>query len=99
MSKVFEVVSYELNSDATVEQAVEANKQSLAFAEEQPGFIKRSVVANDNGQWMDIVEWDNVAAAKAASAKFMADERNHALLAVIEQKTLKMQNLDVMAAS
>ena len=33
MSKVFEVVSYELNSDATVEQAVEANKQSLAFAE------------------------------------------------------------------
>jgi hypothetical protein len=43
----------------------------LAFAEEQPGFIKRSVVANDNGQWMDIVEWDNVAAAKAASAKFM----------------------------
>ena len=48
---------------------------------------------------MDIVEWDNVAAAKAASAKFMADERNHALLGVIDQKSLKMQNLDVMAAS
>ena len=99
MSKVFEVVSYELNSDATVEQAVEANKKSLAFAAEQPGFIKRSVTANDNGQWMDIVEWDKVASVEAASAKFMDDERNHALLAVIDQKTLKMQHLDVMAAS
>lgn len=98
MSKVFEVVSYELNSDATVEQAVEANKQSLAFAEEQPGFIKRSVIANDNGQWMDIVEWDNVEAVEAASAKFMDDTRNHALLAVIDQKTLEMQHLDVKAS-
>lgn len=98
MSKVFEIVSYELNSDATLEQAVEANKQSLAFAEEQPGFIKRSVIANDNGQWMDIVEWDNVEAVEAASAKFMDDKRNHALLAVIDQKTLKMQHLDVKAS-
>ncbi|MEO9540351.1 MAG: hypothetical protein ABJE63_15985 [Lentilitoribacter sp.] len=99
MSKVFEVVSYELNSDATVEQAVEANKQSFEFIKSQPGFIKRSVVADDKGQWMDIVEWDNMEAVKAATAKFLADERNHALLAVIEQKTLKMQHLDVMAAS
>lgn len=98
MSKIFEVVSYKLNSDATVEQAVEANKQSLAFAEDQSGFIKRTVVANDNGQWMDIVEWDDMASAEAASANFMADERNHALLAVIDQKSLNMQHLDVKAS-
>lgn len=99
MSNVFENVQFEFNAGVTDEQGLSAVKASMDFAKEQDGFIKRSLTKNNDGLWVDVIEWKNMNSAKAAGGKFMEDKRNAEFGSLINGPTVKMLHLDCMLAS
>lgn len=99
MSNVFEIVQFEFNAGVTDEQGLSAAKKSMDFAKEQDGFMKRSLSKNDDGLWVDVIEWNNMDSAKAAGGKFMEDERNAEFGSLINGPTVKMLHLDCLLAS
>jgi hypothetical protein len=71
---IIETVLFELEagvSDADFRATLPA---SMAFIEACPGFRRRCLSMNETGQWIEHIEWDDMASAKAAAARIGQDE-------------------------
>lgn len=67
---VIETVRYRLKEGISTDQAVSAWEESQSFAKAQKGFLGRKIAVNEEGEFLDLVEWVSMADAKAASANF-----------------------------
>ncbi len=90
---VIEAVEFKLKPDVEVANFIEAAKQSASFIQSLDGFIKRTLSSNEDGLWMDIVEWKDMASAKSAADTFMQAHEVMAFCAMIDMDTTKMQHL------
>ena len=73
MSDTIELVRFRLQQGKTSADWLKTNKKIDEFMKAQPGFRFRSVSETDDGEWWDLVYWENLAAAEAAGAKFGAE--------------------------
>lgn len=70
MSDTIELVRFRLKQDKTAADWLKANEKINDWIKVQPGFRFRSLSETDDGEWIDMVYWENLEAAKAAGAKF-----------------------------
>lgn len=73
MSDTIELVRFRLQEGKTAADWLKANKKIDEFMQAQPGFRFRSLSETDDGEWWDLVYWENPDAANAASEKFGAE--------------------------
>ncbi|HEX5338357.1 MAG TPA: hypothetical protein VFW53_07965 [Gallionella sp.] len=73
MSDTIELVRFRLKQDKTAADWLKANEKIDEFMKAQPGFRFRSVSETADGEWWDLVYWENLAAAEAAGQKFGAE--------------------------
>jgi hypothetical protein len=73
MSDTVELVRFRLQEGKTSADWLRAKEKIDDFIKAQPGFRFRSVSETDDGEWWDLVYWENLAAAEAAGAKFGAE--------------------------
>ncbi len=95
---VLEVVRYRVKSGTTPEQATAAWEKSQSFAKAQPGFVSRKLAHTEDGLFVDIVEWVDMAAAKAVLEEFKVDKYPELgdLVAVLDEETLDIQHFSVL---
>ena len=73
MSDTIELVRFRLQQGKTSADWLKANEKINEFMKAQPGFRFRSLSETDDGEWLDLVYWENLEAANAASEKFGAE--------------------------
>lgn len=88
---IFEIARFTLVPGTKPAAAYAAWLGSQAWAKSQPGFVNRRLIADDKGDYIDLVEWADMASAKAAQAAFDPADQNLApFVAVIDMTTLVM---------
>ena len=70
MSDTIELVRFRLQTGKTSADWLKANEKINDWIKVQPGFRFRSLSETDDGEWIDMVYWESLEAAKSAGAKF-----------------------------
>lgn len=73
MSDTIELVRFRLQQGKTSADWLKANEKINEFMKAQPGFRFRSLSETEDGEWLDLVYWENLAAAEAAGKKFESE--------------------------
>jgi hypothetical protein len=68
-----EVVIFRLQSAVTRADFLAAVEETTALLKTQDGFIRRTMSLAESGEWLDILSWKSVEAAKAATTLFQTD--------------------------
>ena len=95
MSNVIEIVHFKLVEGANSDNFAKSAEIISEWAKSQKGFQYRSLNVNDAGEWTDIVYWDSLENAQAASQNFMESNGNSEFMAMIDASTLKMGHSDI----
>ena len=95
MTTAIEMVSYKTNESATQDVIDKAQQQINEFCMQQPGFIYRSLSCDEQNTWYDIVYWQNMQAAQAASDAFGKTQICHEIGTWINESTVTMTHMPV----
>lgn len=93
---VVEIVRFKLYDYADEAQFMQSNEAMISFLQNQPGFIYRSLVKDEQtSEWSDIVYWEDLAKAETAGKAFMESENTRAMIKYIDNNSVKIQHLPV----
>lgn len=97
-AEVVEVASFNLKDGVTYEQfAPIDNKVETNHVSKQAGFLSRETAKGENGEWLVIVHWQDLASADASMNSFMTAPSAADFMANIDADSLKMQRYTVNA--
>ncbi|WP_370228575.1 antibiotic biosynthesis monooxygenase [Cognatishimia sp.] len=98
---VLETVRYRTKPGIAPERAVQAWQKSQSFAKAQPGFLSRKIAVTEDGEFLDLVEWQCMADAKAAAENFNPAKFPDLmeLVDVLDESTMVMTHYDVQATT
>ena len=89
--KVLELVIYKLSEGVSGEQFLGTNRAVSTWISTQPGFISRDLVHDSDGdRWVDVVWWETMAQAQAASEASMTSESCQPMFALIHMESALM---------
>ena len=98
---VLETVRYRTKPGVAVEAAVAAWHNSQSFATAQPGFLSRKIAVTEDGEFLDLVEWQSMAHAKKAAENFNPAKFPEllGLVEVLDESTMVMTHYEVRATT
>ncbi len=89
--RVLELVVYKLNKGVSREQFLGTNDAVSAWISKQPGFISRDLVYESEGdRWVDVVWWETMEQAHAASEASLTSESCLPMFAQIDEESTLM---------
>jgi len=89
---VIEIVNFKLAENITPEAFLAAASASTDFVKAQPGFKARRLSMGEDGRWLEHIEWDTMAAARAASEAMMQDASLGAFMQSIDMDSIEMRH-------
>ena len=95
---VLEVAEFKLNDGVKMTVFLSEFQKTNVFLSSLPGFIKRCLGQNEQGLWIDVVEWNTMKAAKDALALYMTADAVQGFISMINHETIHMRHFDVKAA-
>lgn len=78
--------------DADVSRVAVAVNQTLT---DYDGFVGRFVSREEDGTWIEVVYWRDLAAAKASLDRFVKDPRNAEFLAMVDQESITLNYSEI----
>jgi len=94
MSKAIEVVVFRAIAGTTPEQLQAAALAVTPILASLPGFISREFGASEDGQFIDIVYWQDLASAKQAAEKVMSIPACGQFFGLIEQSSMQFMHFN-----
>jgi hypothetical protein len=92
---VMETVTFKLKAGVTREDFAEAAGQMNAFVTAQPGFVSRKLSCAQDGEWIEQIEWSDMASAKNAAAAIGTVDGNRRFLSAIDGPTVNMRHSEL----
>jgi antibiotic biosynthesis monooxygenase (ABM) superfamily enzyme len=90
-NKVLELVVYKLRGGVSREQFLGTNDAASRWIREQPGFISRELVYDADGdRWVDVIWWETLDQARAASERSMTSESCSPMFTLIDMESALM---------
>jgi antibiotic biosynthesis monooxygenase (ABM) superfamily enzyme len=90
-AKVLELVVYKLHEGVSREQFLGTNDAVSSWISQQPGFISRELVYDAEGdRWVDVIWWETLEQAQAASERSMTSESCSPMFALIDMESALM---------
>jgi hypothetical protein len=90
-TKVLELVVYKLHEGVSREQFLGTNDAVSSWIRRQPGFISRELVHDAEGdRWVDVIWWQTLEQAQAASERSMSSESCSPMFALIDLESALM---------
>ena len=84
-TRVLELVVYQLHNGISPEQFLGTNDAVSSWIRQQPGFISRELVHDAEGdRWVDVIWWETLEQAQAASERSMTSESCAPMFALID---------------
>jgi antibiotic biosynthesis monooxygenase (ABM) superfamily enzyme len=97
--KVLELVVFKLKPGATREDLLATNDALSSWARQQPGFISREQAYDAEGdRWIDLLWWETIEDARAASEAAMTSESCAPMFALIDEEATLMIHADAVIA-
>jgi antibiotic biosynthesis monooxygenase (ABM) superfamily enzyme len=89
--KVLELVVYQLHQGVSRGQFLGTNDAVSGWIRQQPGFISRELVYDAEGnRWVDVIWWETLEQAQAASERSMTSESCSPMFALIDMESALM---------
>ena len=89
--KVLELVVYKLKESVSDKQFLGTNGAVSTWISKQPGFISRELVYDGEGnRWVDVIWWETMEQAQAASELSMTSEACQPMFALIDMESALM---------
>ena len=83
-TKVLELVVYKLHKGVSREQFLGTNDAVSSWIRQQSGFLSRELVYDAEGdRWVDVIWWETLEQAQAASERSMTSESCSPMFALI----------------
>jgi hypothetical protein len=79
---VLEIVEFRASGDA--EAVYSAARSMEPWLRAQPGFRWRRLSRLEGGEWLDAIEWEDIASAMSASDRIMTAEEVSGFMALID---------------
>lgn len=98
-AKIIEMVLFQLNEGVDLAEGKKAMKALNQFVRNQPGFIKRETSLADDGHFLDLVHWTDLASAQTASEKAMQEASLLPHFAVIQQESMLLKHFEIFQSS
>ncbi|MFC4698985.1 hypothetical protein ACFO4O_02275 [Glaciecola siphonariae] len=95
---IIETVLFKLNDDVNDQAFSEAIKQSNKFVTSCKGFVARRLSCNNDGQWIEHIEWETMSNAKAAASKIGSDRNTQAFIGAINGDSVQMFHTQIKTA-
>ena len=92
---VIEMVLFKVKEGIEIELAQKELSKVNDFLSEQEGFISRKISISDDGQFLDIVFWEDMNTAMAAANKIMQSPDAMKIFSIIDQKTQLFKHFKV----
>ncbi len=90
-TSVLELVVYQLHKGTSREQFLGTNDAVSSWIRQQPGFISRELVYDAEGdRWVDVIWWETLEQAQAASERSMTSESCSPMFALIDMESTLM---------
>ena len=87
-TKVLELVVYQLHKGVSREQFLGTNGAVSSWISQQAGFISRELVYDAEGdRWVDVIWWETLEQAQAASELSMTSESCSPMFALIDMES------------
>lgn len=93
---ILELVSYKLKESASEEQLNETHIHVNEFLKSQPGFMYRSCSKDNQDIFHDIVYWQDMSTAKAASDAFMQNAAGQSLMQLCDETSITMHHMELL---
>ncbi len=85
-----EIVTFRAAHGVAQDTLAEAASGLNAFLDGRDGFVSRTLSCDAEGTWTDYVIWTDLAKAKAAAEKIMAEPVAGAFMALVDPESVKM---------
>jgi hypothetical protein len=92
---VIEMVLFRTNEGTKPEEGKTQLNKLNDFVAKQGGFISRKTAVADDGQFLDIIYWTDLSAAKAASEKAMQDLDMMKVFSIIQKQTMLFKHFEI----
>lgn len=89
-NKIIEVITFKLKKGINKDSFIKTIPATNDFIKKCEGFISRRLSCNENGTWLEHVEWENLQYAKAASEEFMKTDSLMPMMQAIDEETIIM---------
>lgn len=87
-----ETVTFKLNKGVSRETFIEAAQAISVFAIKRDGFVSRRLSCNDDGLWIEHIEWETLEAAKSAAAEIGNDPTLEACMKAIDGPSVELHH-------
>ena len=94
-ANVVEIVLFKPKAGVTDEALVKAAAGIDEFTQDQAGFLKRELAQTEDGQWIDIVHWTDMASAHHAAEAAMSSPICLPFFSLIDESTINMNHYTV----
>jgi len=93
MSKVIEIVRFRPR-DGLREENLRAASAGMeeGFASKQPGFLSRSLAKGADGEWVDVIYWQDLKSATDAAETAMNSEACMPYFEMIDEESIVMSH-------
>ncbi|QBD75407.1 hypothetical protein EPA93_05075 [Ktedonosporobacter rubrisoli] len=85
-----EIVIFRLQEEVTRADFLAAVDETTALLKTQTGFLSRTVSQAESGEWIDILTWESIEAAKAAAAVFQTDAAGKRFSAYLDPQLIQV---------
>jgi hypothetical protein len=76
---------------------LQAIEETTALLKTQDGFLSRTVSQAESGEWLDILSWESIEAAKAAAVVFQTDPAGKRFSDYLDVEHIQVFYTDVVA--
>jgi heme-degrading monooxygenase HmoA len=97
MIMAIEVVIFQVRPTVTRADFLQAVEETTALLKTQEGFLSRTVSQAESGEWLDILSWESLEAAKAAVTAFQTDPAGKRFSDYVDGEHFKVFYTDVVA--
>ena len=87
-----ETVTFKLNTGVSREAFIGAAQAISVFASNRDGFISRRLSCNDDGLWIEHIEWGTLDAAKSAAAEIGNDPTLGSCMQMIDGPSVELNH-------
>jgi hypothetical protein len=92
---VMEIVRFGVATGASRAEVASAGAALESWLRSQPGFVARRLCREADGNWIDIVEWSDLASAKTAADAIMSTPAAARFMALIDPKSVEMSHASI----
>ena len=88
---VIELAGFELAEGINKEEFLEENEKfHISWVSQQPGFVSRVTSCDKDGKWKDVLVWQSIEQAQAASQNLMQSPEAKEWMSMMNPESLSM---------